>query len=59
MQTGVADIGNYVFGMIPGIHPLNEFTALPLMGWDNVFTATRVYHELREKFLNWMPNSRD
>jgi TRAP-type C4-dicarboxylate transport system substrate-binding protein len=50
VQTGVADIGNYVFGMVSGLHTLNEFTSLPLLGWDDLFTATRVYHEMRRKF---------
>ena len=50
MQTGVADVGNYVFGIVSGIHTLNEFTSLPLIGWDNIYTATRVYHEMRRKF---------
>jgi len=49
-QTGVADICNWVFGNIAGIHTLNEFTSLPLIGWDNIFTATKVYHEMRNKF---------
>ena len=38
MQTGVADIGNYVFGIVSGIHTLNEFTSLPMLGWDNLYT---------------------
>jgi len=50
MQTGVADIGNYVFGIVSGIHTLNEFTSLPMIGWDDFYTATRVYHEMRRKF---------
>ena len=50
MQTGVADIGNYVFGMVSGIQPLNDFTSLPMIGWDDFYTATRVYHEMRRKF---------
>jgi TRAP-type C4-dicarboxylate transport system substrate-binding protein len=50
MQTGVADIGNYVFGITSGIHPLNDFTSLPMIGWDDFYTATRVYHEMRRKF---------
>ena len=50
VQTGVADIGNYVIGLNPGIHPLNEFSNLPLMGWKDIFVATKVYHTMREKF---------
>ncbi|MFC1532923.1 TRAP transporter substrate-binding protein DctP [Thermodesulfobacteriota bacterium] len=50
VQTGVADIGNYVFGIVSGIHTLNEFTSLPMIGWDNLYTATRVYHKMRGKF---------
>ena len=50
IQTGIADIGNYVFGIVSGIHTLNEFTSLPMLGWDNLYTATRVYHEMRRKF---------
>ena len=49
-QTGVADICNWVFGNIAGLHTLNEFTSLPLIGWDNIYTATKVYHEMRKKF---------
>ena len=50
MQAGVADIGNYVIGQLPGIHPLNEYTALPLIGYKNIEVATKVYHEMRKKF---------
>jgi TRAP-type C4-dicarboxylate transport system substrate-binding protein len=50
METGVTDIGHWVLGTIPGIHILNEFTSLPLLGWDSTFTATKVYHEMQEKF---------
>ena len=50
MQTGVADIGNYVFGIISGIHTLNEFTSLPLLGWRDIHEATKIYHEMRKKF---------
>ena len=39
MQTGVADIGSYVFGSVSGIHPLNGFTSLPMIGWDDFYTA--------------------
>lgn len=49
IQSGVADIGYWVLGTIPGVHTLNEVTSLPLMGWDNTFTATRVYHEMQKK----------
>lgn len=49
-QTGVTDIGHWVLGIIPGIHSLNEFTSLPLIGWDSTFTATKVYHEMQKKF---------
>ena len=50
MQAGVADIGNYVIGLLPGLHPLNEYTALPLIGYKNINVATKVYHEMRKKF---------
>lgn len=50
MQSGVADIGNYVIGLNPGIQPLNEFTNLPMIGWKDIFVATKVYHEMRRKF---------
>jgi TRAP-type C4-dicarboxylate transport system substrate-binding protein len=50
IQTGVTDMGDWVLGTIPGIHILNEFTSLPLIGWDNTFTATKVYHEMQKKF---------
>jgi TRAP-type C4-dicarboxylate transport system substrate-binding protein len=49
-QTGVTDIGHWVLGTIPGIHILNEFTSLPLIGWDSTFTATKIYHEMQNKF---------
>lgn len=49
-QTGITDIGHWVLGTIPGLHSLNEFTSLPLIGWDNTFTATKVYHEMQTKF---------
>jgi TRAP-type C4-dicarboxylate transport system substrate-binding protein len=49
-QSGVADIGNWVFGILSGLHPLNEIMSLPLMGWDSMETSTKVYHELREKY---------
>ena len=50
VQSGVADIGNYVIGLNQGLHPLNEFTTLPLIGWKDIFVATKVYHEMRNKF---------
>jgi TRAP-type C4-dicarboxylate transport system substrate-binding protein len=50
VQTGVADIGYWVLGSLQGVHTLNEFTSLPLMGWDSTFTATKVYHEIQKKF---------
>ena len=50
MQSGVADIGNYVIGINPNLHPLHEMTSLPFFGWDDIFVATNVYHELRRKY---------
>lgn len=50
MLTGVADIGHWVLGSIPGIHSLNEFSSLPLIGWKDTFTATKVYNEMVDKF---------
>lgn len=50
MQTGVADIGNWAVGTMPGIQPINDFMMLPLLGFDDSFIATKIYHELRKKF---------
>lgn len=50
MQTGLIDIGMWVIGTIPGLHPLNEYISLPFMGWNDSTTALKVYHEMREKF---------
>jgi TRAP-type C4-dicarboxylate transport system substrate-binding protein len=43
-------MGQWVFGLISGLHPLNEFNSLPLLGWDSMGTGTKVYHEMRKKF---------
>lgn len=50
MQQGVADIGNYVIGIDPGLHPLHEMTSLPFFGWKDIFVATKVYDDLRRKY---------
>jgi TRAP-type C4-dicarboxylate transport system substrate-binding protein len=50
MQTGLIDIGMWVIGTIPGLHPLNEYISLPFMGWNDSTTVLKVYHEIREKF---------
>jgi TRAP-type C4-dicarboxylate transport system substrate-binding protein len=50
VQTGVADIGFWLPGVLPGIHTLNEYTLLPALGADSMMTATRVYHEMYKKF---------
>ncbi|MDB9822353.1 TRAP transporter substrate-binding protein DctP [Deltaproteobacteria bacterium] len=50
MQTGLVDIGMWVIGTIPGLHPLNEYISLPFMGWNDSKTALKVYHEIRDKF---------
>ena len=48
--TGVVDIGHWVLGSVPGLHTLNEFSSLPLIGWDSTYTATKVYNEMIDKF---------
>ena len=50
VQTGVAEIGFWVPGVLPGLHTLSEYTNLPLLGGDGMVTATKVYHEMRKKF---------
>ena len=50
IQTGVADIGMYLIGRQHGLHTLNEFTGLPMMGWKDIYSATKIYHEMRKKF---------
>ena len=50
VQTGVADIGFWLPGVLPGLHTLNEFTRLPMLGLDSMATATKIYHEMRKKF---------
>lgn len=50
VQTGVAEIGFWLPGVLPGIHTLNEYTLLPAMGADSMMTSTRVYHEMYKKF---------
>lgn len=50
MQTGLIDIGMWVIGIIPGLHPLNEYISLPFMGWNDSTTALKVYHEMQLRF---------
>jgi TRAP-type C4-dicarboxylate transport system substrate-binding protein len=50
VQSGVADIGFWLPGVLPGLHELNEYTVLPMLGVDSMETATKVYHEMRKKF---------
>ena len=50
VQTGVADIGYWVPGVLPGIHTLNEYPLLPMLGAGNMTTATKVYLEMYKKF---------
>lgn len=47
---GVADMCFWVPGIIPGIHALNEITSLPLVGWQDMFLVTRIYHDIWKKF---------
>ena len=49
-QSGIADMGQWVIGIISGLHPLNEYNSLPLLGYDSMETGTTVYHEMRKKF---------
>lgn len=49
-QSGIADMGTWVFGITSGLHSLNEFNSLPLLGYDSMASGTKVYHELRKKF---------
>jgi len=50
VQSGVAEIGFWLPGVLPGLHELNEYTVLPMLGVDSMETATKVYHEMRKKF---------
>ncbi len=50
VQTGVADIGFWLPGVLPGLHTLNEYTLLPALGADSMMTATKVYLEMYKKF---------
>ena len=50
VQSGVAEIGFWLPGVLPGLHELNEYTALPMLGADSMATATKVYHEMRKTF---------
>jgi TRAP-type C4-dicarboxylate transport system substrate-binding protein len=50
VQTGVADIGFWLPGVLPGLHTLNEYSRLPLLGADSMMTATKVYLEMYKKF---------
>lgn len=49
-KTGVAEIGFWVPGVIPGLQDLNDFISLPAMGSDSMATSTKVYLEMYEKF---------
>ena len=50
IQSGVADLGSWTASLIMGAQPLHEFMSLPFMGWDNMFTINKIYHDLRKKF---------
>ncbi|MBN1368549.1 MAG: TRAP transporter substrate-binding protein DctP [Dehalococcoidales bacterium] len=50
LQTGVADLGPYVVGTMPGIHQLNLFVQLPAMGFTSMQQGNAIYKELWNKY---------
>jgi TRAP-type C4-dicarboxylate transport system substrate-binding protein len=50
VQSGIADLGAYVFGTPPGLHPLNSVVSLPVMGWPGMAGGTKLHKELRKMY---------
>jgi len=45
-QDGVADIGLWVPGVVPGLTPLSEFGRLPFLGWTSLPQMQSVYGKI-------------
>jgi TRAP-type C4-dicarboxylate transport system substrate-binding protein len=48
-QTGLADVGMWVYGAVSGLTPLNEYISLPFMGFKDSPTVLKVYTEMRKR----------
>ena len=49
-QTGLTDLGSYVYGTNAGLHPLHDFAALPFIGWPSMAAANEIYGKLSQQF---------
>ena len=52
-QSGIAEMGTWVIGIISGLHPLNEYNSLPLLGYDSMatlFLNQNLFNNLTQQF---------